>query len=173
MFFAAQLDKVQDQVEKLYKLVKSQPQISKTHMQSIKSLYTEVVRGLGKDAPPPTTHKTGTRARRPSSQFLRPAAVQEATYLPEDKVPLLHLKRKIGNEWQYSSKLTSLYLDILKEIATSGVTFEHKNALMTGVGKGSIGIEIVKGLLAGGARVVVTTSRYSRSTCVLSSLALS
>ncbi|KAG0657455.1 3-oxoacyl-[acyl-carrier-protein] synthase, partial [Rhodotorula mucilaginosa] len=158
------LDKVQDQVEKLYKLVKSQPQISKTHMQSIKSLYTEVVRGLGKDAPPPTTHKTGTRARRPSSQFLRPAAVQEATYLPEDKVPLLHLKRKIGNEWQYSSKLTSLYLDILKEIATSGVTFEHKNALMTGVGKGSIGVEIVKGLLAGGARVVVTTSRYSRST---------
>lgn len=39
---------------------------------------------------------------------------------------------------------------------------------MTGVGKGSIGIEIVKGLLAGGARVVVTTSRYSRSTCVRS-----
>jgi hypothetical protein len=28
-------------VEKLYKLVKSQPQISKTHMQSIKSLYTK------------------------------------------------------------------------------------------------------------------------------------
>lgn len=137
-------------------------------MQSIKSLYAEVVRGLGKDAPAQPPHKPGTRARRPSSQFLRPAAVQEATFLPEDKVPLLHLKRKIGNEWQYSSKLTSLYLDILKEIATSGVTFEHKNALMTGVGKGSIGIEIVKGLLAGGARVVVTTSRYSRSTCVSS-----
>ncbi|BGP33270.1 fatty acid synthase alpha subunit Lsd1 [Rhodotorula toruloides] len=158
------LDKVQEQVEKLYKLVKSQPQISKQHMTSIKSLYAEVVRGLGKDAGPPPVHKAGTRARRPSSQFLRPAAVSEATFLPEDKVPLLHLKRKIGNDWQYSSKLTSLYLDILKEIATSGVTFEHKNALMTGVGKGSIGIEIVKGLLAGGARVVITTSRYSRST---------
>lgn len=52
---------------------------------------------------------------------------------------------------------SSLYLDILKEIATAGVTFEHKNALMTGVGKGSIGVEIVKGLLAGGAKVVVTT----------------
>ncbi|GAA5924777.1 hypothetical protein JCM1841_004145 [Sporobolomyces salmonicolor] len=157
------LDKVQDQVEKLYKLVKLQPQISKTHMQSIKSLYAEVVRGLGKDVAP-KVHKTAGRTRRPSSQFLRPSAVPEATYLPEDKTPLLHLKRKIGNEWQYSSKLTSLYLDILKEIATAGVTFEHKNALMTGVGKGSIGIEIVKGLLAGGARVVITTSRYSRST---------
>ncbi|KPV74523.1 uncharacterized protein RHOBADRAFT_28081 [Rhodotorula graminis WP1] len=158
------LDKVQEQVEKLYKLVKSQPQISKQHMTSIKSLYAEVVRGLGKDAPPPSAHKIGGRTRRPSSQFLRPAAVPDATFLPEDKLPLLHLKRKIGHEWQYSSKLTSLYLDILKEIATSGVTFEHKNALMTGVGKGSIGIEIVKGLLAGGARVVITTSRYSRST---------
>jgi 3-oxoacyl-ACP reductase-like protein len=37
---------------------------------------------------------------------------------------------------------------------------------MTGVGKGSIGVEIVKGLLAGGAKVVVTTSRYSRATYV-------
>ena len=62
------------------------------------------------------------------------------------------------------TRRSSLYLDILKEIATSGVTFEHKNALMTGVGKGSIGVEIVKGLLAGGAKVVVTTSRYSRAT---------
>ncbi|GAA5926751.1 trifunctional fatty acid synthase subunit FAS2 [Sporobolomyces koalae] len=157
------LDKVQDQIEKLYKLVKLQPQISKTHMQSIKSLYAEVVRGLGKDVAP-KPQKTAARTRRPSSQFLRPSAVPEPTSLAEDKIPLLHLKRKIGNEWSYSSKLTSLYLDILKEIATSGVTFEHKNALMTGVGKGSIGIEIVKGLLAGGARVVITTSRYSRST---------
>jgi 3-oxoacyl-ACP reductase-like protein len=59
---------------------------------------------------------------------------------------------------------SSLYLDILKEIATSGTTFEHKNALLTGVGKGSIGVEILRGLLSGGARVVITTSRYSRAT---------
>jgi 3-oxoacyl-ACP reductase-like protein len=31
------------------------------------------------------------------------------------------------------------------------------------VGRGSIGVEILRGLLAGGAKVVVTTSRYSRS----------
>jgi 3-oxoacyl-ACP reductase-like protein len=59
---------------------------------------------------------------------------------------------------------SALYLDVLKEVATSGVSFEHKNALLTGVGKGSIGAEILKGLLAGGARVVVTTSRYNRAT---------
>ena len=62
------------------------------------------------------------------------------------------------------TRRSSLYLDSLKENATSGVTFEHKNALMTGVGKGSIGVEIVQGLLAGGAKVVVATSRYFRAT---------
>jgi fatty acid synthase subunit alpha len=33
---------------------------------------------------------------------------------------------------------------------------------LTGVGQGSIGVEILKGLLSGGAHVVVTTSRYNR-----------
>ena len=102
-----QLDKVQDQIEKLYRLIKSQPQISKQHMQSIRSLYGEVVRGLGKDLPPTTQPpKKGIRARRSSSQFLRPAAVADTTFLPEDKMPLLHLKRKVGTNWNYSSKLT-------------------------------------------------------------------
>ncbi|KAG1719845.1 hypothetical protein EDB19DRAFT_1967461 [Suillus lakei] len=62
---------------------------------------------------------------------------------PCDKVPLLHFKRKI---------------------ATLGTTFKDKNALLTGVGKGSIGVEILKGLLPGGAHVVITTSRYNRAT---------
>jgi len=57
-----------------------------------------------------------------------------------------------------------VYLDVVHEIATSGTTFKEKNALITGVGKGSIGVEILKGLLSGGAHVVVTTSRYSRTT---------
>ena len=33
-----------------------------------------------------------------------------------------------------------------------------------GVGKGSIGVEVVKGLLSGGAHVVITTSSYSHKT---------
>ena len=159
------LDKVHDTISNLYRLVKSQPQVSKQHMAAIKSLYGEVVKSMGKktstDMP---TGRSPARARRSSNQFLRPVNVSEPTAVPEDKMPLLHLKRKVGHEFQYSSKLTSLYLDILKEIATSGTTFEHKNALLTGVGKASIGVEIVKGLLSGGARVVITTSRYSRET---------
>jgi 3-oxoacyl-ACP reductase-like protein len=70
-------------------------------------------------------------------------------------------KLLIGNTWEYSSNLTGVYLDILHEIATSGTTFKDKNALLTGVGKGSIGVEIVKGLLSGGAHVVITTPSYS------------
>ncbi|PLW21354.1 hypothetical protein PCASD_17203 [Puccinia coronata f. sp. avenae] len=54
-----------------------------------------------------------------------------------------------------------LYLDVLTEIVSAKTTFEHKNALLTGVGKASIGVKILKGLLSGGAHVIVTTSRYS------------
>lgn len=39
------------------------------------------------------------------------------------------------------------------------------NFQLTGVGRGSIGLEMVKGLLAGGAKVIITTSSYGRKTC--------
>lgn len=86
------------------------------------------------------------------------------TSLSSNSLPLLHLKRRVGNAWEYSSNLTGVYLDILHEIAASGTTFKDKGALLTGVGKGSIGIGILKGLLAGGARVAITTSSYNRKT---------
>ena len=60
--------------------------------------------------------------------------------------------------------MTGIYPDILHEITTSGTTSKDKNALLTGVGKGSIGVEILKGLLSGGAHVIITTSRYNRTT---------
>ena len=59
--------------------------------------------------------------------------------------------------------MTGVYPDILHEITTSSTTFKDKNALLTGVGKGSIGIEILKGLLSGGAHVIITTSQYNRT----------
>ncbi|CAH7689739.1 fatty acid synthase subunit beta [Phakopsora pachyrhizi] len=155
------LDKVQESIQNLYKLVKSQPTIAKSQMAAIRSMYSEVVKGLSPNDRNRVT--SGPRSRRPSSQFLRPVQI-EPTALSSDKTPLLHLKRKVGNNWVYSSKLTTLYLDVLTEIASAGTTFEHKNALLTGVGKASIGVEILKGLLSGGAHVIVTTSRYSRAT---------
>lgn len=157
------LDKVQESIQNLYKLVKSQPTIAKSQMAAIRSLYGEVVKGLSPHDRNRSAATNGPKSRRPSSQFLRPVQV-EPTALSGDNTPLLHLKRKVGNNWVYSSKLTTLYLDVLTEIASAGTTFEHKNALLTGVGKASIGVEILKGLLSGGAHVIVTTSRYSRET---------
>ncbi|KAG8213088.1 hypothetical protein J3R82DRAFT_11484 [Butyriboletus roseoflavus] len=154
------IQKVQEDVLKLWTVVKSQPGISQDQKNRIKALYEGVVRSLRKG---PEQTRTRMRNRRSSSQFLRPQ-VSAVTPVSDDKVPLLHLKRKVGGNWEYSSNLTGVYLDILHEIATSGTTFKDKNALLTGVGKGSIGVEILKGLLSGGAHVVITTSRYSRST---------
>ncbi|KAK8107064.1 uncharacterized protein PG998_009077 [Apiospora kogelbergensis] len=63
----------------------------------------------------------------------------------------------------YDSEFTQLYLDALFVGNTSGITYAGKTALVTGAGIGSIGIEVVKGLLSGGARVIVTTSRTPAS----------
>jgi len=51
----------------------------------------------------------------------------------------------MGTQWEYSSNLTGVYFDVLHEIATYNMTFKDKNALITGVGMGSIGVEILKG----------------------------
>ncbi|KAE9399788.1 fatty acid synthase [Gymnopus androsaceus JB14] len=158
---AVNIQKVQDDVMKLWTIVKSQPEISDDQKNRIKALYEGVVRSLRTKGAEPRPRTP--RSRRSSSQFLRPQVSGIAT-VSADKVPLLHLKRKVGTNWEYSSNLTSVYLDILHEIATAGTTFKDKNALLTGVGKGSIGVEVVKGLLSGGAHVVITTSRYNRST---------
>ena len=45
-----------------------------------------------------------------------------------------------------------------------GISFANKKVLVTGCGKGSIGIEIVKALISGGAYVIVTTSRFTHET---------
>ncbi|POW22592.1 hypothetical protein PSHT_01075 [Puccinia striiformis] len=58
------LDKVQESIQNLYKLIRSQPTIAKSQM------------------------------------------AVEPTALSGDKTPLLHLKRIVGNNWVYSSKLT-------------------------------------------------------------------
>ncbi|KAF8969171.1 fatty acid synthase [Flammula alnicola] len=163
---AVNIQKVQDDVLKLWSVVKSLPEISSDQKNRIKALYEGVVKSLH-NSPDSRPARVGTpRSRRSSSQFLRPqvTGVTPVTSISSDKIPLLHLKRKVGTTWEYSSNLTGVYLDILHEIATSGTTFKDKNALLTGVGKGSIGVEIVKGLLAGGAHVVITTSSYNRKT---------
>ncbi|KAI0011634.1 3-oxoacyl-reductase [Xylariaceae sp. FL0662B] len=71
----------------------------------------------------------------------------------------VHCLRRGNESWQYDSELTNIYLDALLVGNTSGISYAGKTALVTGAGPGSIGIEVVRGLLSGGARVIVTTSR--------------
>ncbi|PHH64630.1 hypothetical protein CDD81_4241 [Ophiocordyceps australis] len=147
--------KVQSDLQRIYKLIKQQHKMSKTSQLEIKSLYGDVLRSL---------------------------AMNEAQIIPDEKskskktglkgtgqnkgkvetIPFLHLKRKTLHGWDYSKKLTAVYLNCLEDAAKSGVTFQGKYVLMTGAGAGSIGAEVLQGLISGGARVVVTTSRFSR-----------
>ncbi|KAJ3579754.1 hypothetical protein NPX13_g812 [Xylaria arbuscula] len=75
----------------------------------------------------------------------------------------VHLLRKGRGAWQYDRQLTNTYLDAILAGNTSGISYAGKTALVTGAGAGSIGLEVVRGLLAGGARVIVTTSRAPAS----------
>ncbi|KAL4138997.1 hypothetical protein PRIC2_002497 [Phytophthora ramorum] len=67
----------------------------------------------------------------------------------------------------YDVESTCVLLSCMREMATAGVSFVDKVALLTGCGKNSIGAEIVKALLEGGATVFVTTSSFSMKTNAL------
>ncbi|KAJ2739548.1 fatty acid synthase alpha subunit Lsd1, partial [Coemansia sp. BCRC 34301] len=80
--------------------------------------------------------------------------------------PFIYLKKQSDdNSWSHCAELSATYYDSLNEICGSGgLSFAGKTALVTGCGRDSIGADIVRGLLSGGAKVVATTSSYSRKT---------
>lgn len=79
-----------------------------------------------------------------------------------DIVPFLNLRKHEGDSWVYSPELTTKYLAGLEAGARDGISFQAKTVLLTGAGRGSIGVKVLEGLLMGGANVVVTTSRFSK-----------
>ena len=85
----------------------------------------------------------------------------------ENHTSFLHLKRQNPRQpgtWEYCTTRTNMYFEALSQMATSGITFENKTVLVTGCGRDSIGAEILKGLLSGGAKVIATTSSFSKKT---------
>ncbi|KAJ2745837.1 fatty acid synthase alpha subunit Lsd1 [Coemansia sp. BCRC 34301] len=84
----------------------------------------------------------------------------------QGKPPFIHLKKQSDdNSWSHCAELSTTYYNGLNEICgTSGLLFASKTALITGCGRGSIGAEIVCGLLSGGVKVIVAASSYSRKT---------
>ncbi|EGP89632.1 unnamed protein product [Zymoseptoria tritici ST99CH_1A5] len=154
--------KVQNDLQRVYKLIRQQHKLSKSSQLEIKSLYSNIVRSLamneGQIMPSENGKPNGHIKKARNGGRVTPAIKAGKV----ETVPFLHLKRKEEHGWEYSKKLTSVYLDGLEQAARSGVTFQNKNVLMTGAGAGSIGAEVLQGLISGGARVVVTTSRFSR-----------
>lgn len=157
--------KVQQNLAKIYRIIKNQNKMKKSNKLAIKELYSDVIRSMSMSS---TIIKEKKSRQRRSSASAYTFAERPKVALKQSKketIPFLHLKKKNPNDpsgWEFSSKLTGTYLDVLTEVANEGVTFENKTVLLTGAGKDSIGAEILKGLLSGGAQVVVTTSRYSR-----------
>ena len=147
--------KVQNDLQRIYRLIKQQHKMSKTSQLEIKSLYGDVLRSLAMNESQIIPDKNGKAKK---------AGLKAANHSKGkvETIPFLHLKRKAPHGWDYSKKLTAAYLNCLEDIARDGVTYQGKYVLMTGAGAGSIGAEVLQGLITGGARVVVTTSRFSR-----------
>jgi fatty acid synthase subunit alpha len=154
--------KVQHDLQRVYKLIRQQHKLSKSSQVEIKQLYANIIRSLGMSEGqimPSENGHFGARSRRSPRNGRMNGAVRHDKV---ETIPFLHLKGKKEHGWEYSKKLTGIYLECLEQAARSGVTFQHKNVLMTGAGAGSIGADVLQGLISGGAKVVVTTSRFSR-----------
>ncbi|KAJ1331771.1 fungal fatty acid synthase subunit alpha [Microdochium nivale] len=152
--------KVQNDLSRIVKLIKEQHKMSKTAQIEFQKLYANVVRSLAMNESQiiPKDSKTSGPAKRANT--LKGSAQNNKGKV--ETIPFLHLRRQNMHGWEYSKKLTGVYLDCLEEAAKNGVSYQGKYALMTGAGAGSIGAEVLCGLISGGAKVVVTTSRFSR-----------
>jgi fatty acid synthase subunit alpha len=145
--------KVQNDLSRIYKLIKQQYKFAKGPHNEIKGLYSEIIRSLGMNESQIIPKDNGRINGLPKKG--KPKGKTET-------IPFLHLRKKTPQGWDYDKKLTTQYLDCLESAAKEGVTFTGKYVLMTGAGAGSIGAEVLQGLISGGAKVIVTTSRFSR-----------
>ncbi|GLB07681.1 3-oxoacyl-[acyl-carrier-protein] synthase [Aspergillus tubingensis] len=151
--------KVQNDLRSVYKLIRRQHRLSKSSQLQFNALYKEVIRALSMNENQIIPQENGSGKKTGRNGVKRNGSPRAGKV---ETIPFLHLKKKSEHGWDYSKKLTGVYLDVLESAARSGLTFQGKNVLMTGAGAGSIGAEVLQGLISGGAKVVVTTSRYSR-----------
>ncbi|KAK9235159.1 3-oxoacyl-synthase [Lipomyces kononenkoae] len=100
-----------------------------------------------------------TYSEHPRSEDGSKEHLGEPTRLP-------HIKRKNDKEWTFDSATTALYNKAIDQISSTGLSLANKTILLTGAGRNSIGEELLKGLLAGGAQVIVTTNSFSSKTAL-------
>ncbi len=78
----------------------------------------------------------------------------------------LHLRstrQEEPSQWEYNAQLTKVYEQSMQALLNGSSSFCGRNVLMTGCGRGSIGVEMLKCFLEGGAQVIVTTSSYNKA----------
>ncbi|KAG0644937.1 Fatty acid synthase subunit alpha [Hyphodiscus hymeniophilus] len=73
--------------------------------------------------------------------------------------PYTNLISRRQGRWAFDAELTQSFFEALSLALKKGMSFSNKVVLITGAGQGSIGAELVRRLLMGGATVIVTTSR--------------
>ena len=155
--------KVQNDLRSVYKMIRKEHKLSKASQLQFNSLYKDVIRTLAMNESQIMPQENGD-VKKPARNGSIIKATMNGTikHGKTETIPFLHLKKKEEHGWEYSKRLTGTYLDGLENAAKSGLTFQGKMALMTGAGAGSIGAEVLQGLISGGAKVIVTTSRFSR-----------
>ncbi|KAJ2158045.1 fatty acid synthase alpha subunit Lsd1 [Coemansia sp. RSA 552] len=84
--------------------------------------------------------------------------------VPSALPPMVHLRSRGPDSWCYDQEKSAVYRAVMHGICDNGLSLKGKIALVTGCGRGSIGAEIVKGLLEAGVQVIATTSSYSMAT---------
>ena len=158
--------KVQNNLDRWFKLVKRQQKLPRSSQRKMKVYYENVIRSLamheGQIVPLENGNALNGHTKKGGKNGSRTPANGRPKVGKVENIPFLHLKRKDLHGWEYSKKLTGFYIDALTQAAKDGVSFQGKHALMTGASAGSIAAEVMQGLISGGAKVVVTTSRYSR-----------
>ncbi|PVU88844.1 hypothetical protein BB561_005677 [Smittium simulii] len=83
-----------------------------------------------------------------------------------NRLPYMFMKNRIGsyNNYSYDPELTIQFVAALLDISENGLNLTGKTVLITGCGRNSIGLEILKGILMSGAKVIATTSSMSYNT---------
>lgn len=174
---------IQEDLARVYKAITKQAALSKSTKLEFQKLYNDLVSYVEESKEIETSQSTKAALQASSSGTATPTEDDEPTTsddeiaslpdktsilqpvsftIPPETIPFLHLKKKQGEEWQYDHSYSATYLDGLESAAVNGLTFKDKYVLVTGAGAGSIGAEVLQGLISGGAKVIVTTSRFSK-----------
>ncbi|KAJ1518159.1 3-oxoacyl-[acyl-carrier-protein] synthase [Coelomomyces lativittatus] len=109
--------------------------------------------------------KINEKGRLEYNEVLRPGVRKIAAYvemMQKDQYLSVKVLDDSTQTWKLSEDLTQRYFKVLSHVTDEGLTLSNKSILMTGCGRDSIGSAILKGALSAGAKIVVTTSRFTQ-----------